>query len=41
MEQEISLIALIACINAQKGEFIIHVELGEEVEAYAKEEKEF
>ena len=38
MEQEISLKELIACINAQEGEFIIHVNLGEEAEAYAKEE---
>ncbi len=38
MEQEITLKELIALINSQEGNFIIHVNLGEEEMGNAKEE---
>lgn len=33
MEQEITMQELIALMNDQKGEFIVHVEFGEEADA--------
>ncbi|MCQ4756923.1 MAG: hypothetical protein PHD56_06630 [Anaerostipes sp.] len=36
MEQEITMQELIALMNDQKGDFIIHVEFGEEADADGK-----
>ena len=38
MEQELTMEELIALINGKKGDFIIHIEFGEEAVKDAKEE---
>ena len=38
MEQEMTMQELVAFINAQEGDFIIRIELGEEADADAEKE---
>lgn len=39
MEQELTVEELIALINSQKGDFIIRIEFGEEVDSCDREER--
>lgn len=39
MEQELTVEELIALVNSQKGDFIIRIEFGEEVDSCDREER--